>query len=193
MTRPLCPQCERPVPRCLCQWITPCRNRIPVLLLQHPRETHHPKNSAALLHKSLTNVDLQVGEQWPPEALAEILNGYDNRLLYPDTPTSDLPRPPMAPADSALPLRLIVLDATWRKSLKMLHLNPALQQLPRLPLTGTPASRYQIRKAKHPNQLSTLEATCHALTQLEQDQTDYQPLLAAFEAFNHHQMAFRPQ
>ena len=75
----------------------------------------------------------------------------------------------------------MVLDATWRKSRKMLHLSPGLQRLPRLTLDDVPASRYAIRKAHKPGQLSTLEATCAALAQLEGDAARWQPLLHAFD------------
>ncbi|WP_157960378.1 tRNA-uridine aminocarboxypropyltransferase [Marinimicrobium alkaliphilum] len=80
-------------------------------------------------------------------------------------------------------LRLVVLDATWRKSRKLLHLNPALGRLPRLSLEHTPPSRYRIRKAHQPNQLSTLEASCYALSLLEQGAVDYTPLLDRFEDY----------
>jgi DTW domain-containing protein YfiP len=56
-------------------------------------------------------------------------------------------------------VQLVVLDGTWRKSRKMLHLNPLLRRLPRLSLEDVPASNYLIRKAHKVGQLSTLEAT----------------------------------
>jgi DTW domain-containing protein YfiP len=87
-------------------------------------------------------------------------------------------------------LRLVVLDATWRKSRKMLHLSPGLQRLPRLALDEVPAGRYAIRKAHAPGQLSTLEATCAALAQLESKAERWQPLLAAFDAFVAGQMVY---
>jgi DTW domain-containing protein YfiP len=80
-------------------------------------------------------------------------------------------------------LRLIVLDGTWRKSRKMLYLNPLLQKLPRLPLRDTPPSQYRIRKAHKPDQLSTLEATCYALMQLEGNNEKYTALLEGFNGF----------
>jgi DTW domain-containing protein YfiP len=66
-----------------------------------------------------------------------------------------------------------------------------LQQLPRLSLHNPPASRYLIRKAHGPGQLSTLEATCHALMQLEQDESKYQSLLTAFNGFVAQQAVYR--
>jgi DTW domain-containing protein YfiP len=92
---------------------------------------------------------------------------------------------PFDPAWAQRPdqLRLVVLDATWRKSRKMLYLNRALQRLPRLPLREVPASHYLIRKAHAPDQLSTLEATAYALAQLENDAQKFAPLIASFDGF----------
>ena len=72
----------------------------------------------------------------------------------------------------------MVLDATWRKSRKMLYLNPGLQALPRLALQGDlPASRYgALRKAHAPGQLSTLEAAACALQRLAPAGPSLQPL-----------------
>jgi DTW domain-containing protein len=90
---------------------------------------------------------------------------------------------------------LVVLDATWRKSRKLLHCNPLLGTLPRLSLQAPPPSLYaSLRKAQQPqHQRSTLEATALALQQLEDDAARYQPLLAAFEGFVAAQHLTRPQ
>ncbi len=118
-------------------------------------------------------------------------------LLYPDSPQDralGLPTPPaLEPAWLQDPsgLRLVVLDGTWRKSRKMLHANPLLQQLPRLSLQDLPASHYLIRKARRPDQLSTLEATCAALGQLEGSVEKFQPLLTAFDGFVGQQLGYR--
>jgi DTW domain-containing protein YfiP len=87
-------------------------------------------------------------------------------------------------------VRLVVLDATWRKSRKMLHQNPWLQTLPRLSLDASRVSGYSIRKAHKPGQLSTLEATCAALAQLQGDDTAYVSLLKAFQGFVAEQAAY---
>jgi DTW domain-containing protein YfiP len=165
-----------------------------VLLLQHPMEAGNAKNSLRLLQSSLAQRTVAVGEQFAPDELERLLWGpgrEDARrpvLLYPETPG----RPAALPVPgSAQPLRLVVLDATWRKSRKMLALNPALQALPRMALRSPPPSRYLVRKAHRADQLSTLEAVCHALAQLEGDQERYLPLLDAFDGFVGHQLAWR--
>lgn len=183
--RPTCPQCARPLRTCLCRWITPVDNLVEVLILQHPLEAGQAKGSAVLLQQSLGNSRLSTGEQFDATTLETLLHagGRTSVLLYPDEPETA-----QAVDNSLIPtagerLRLVVLDGTWRKSRKLLHLNPILQRLPRLALMAPPPSQYTVRKAHHPDQLSTLEATCLALAQLEQAPTRYAPLLAAFGAF----------
>lgn len=189
--RPTCPQCARPLRTCLCRWVTPVDNVVEVLILQHPLEVEQAKGSAVLLQRSLLNSRLSTGEQFDATDLDALLHadGRTSMLLYPDEPgaTQTVDKSPIR-AEAAR-LRLVVLDGTWRKSRKLLHLNPALQRLPRLALAEPPPSQYTIRKAHRPDQLSTLEATCLALSQLESAPERYAPLLSAFGGFVGHLMA----
>jgi DTW domain-containing protein YfiP len=201
LVRPRCAVCLRPQRACICRWITPTPHQVEVVVLQHPLEVHQAKGSARLLHLSLPRSVLVTGEVFDNATLQALIGaplhpqaGHDERpdctlLLYPDSPPDPalgLRAPPALPAQALREparLRLIVLDGTWRKSRKMLYLNPLLQQLPRLALLEAPASRYRIRKAHKPDQLSTLEATCAALAQLEGDAGRFEPLLTAFDGF----------
>lgn len=177
--RPRCPRCERPARSCLCGWTQPIDNRVPVLVLQHPLEVQHPKGSARLLTRSLSRCECWVGERFDPDQLATWI-GTDGAaaLLYPATQLG--PTPPAAPARVD---RLVLIDATWRKSLKMLLAEPQLQALPRLALQAVPPSRYRIRPARREDQRSTLEACCQALGELEACPERYDPLLQAFDDF----------
>ena len=200
-----CAQCRRPQSVCICRWITPTAHAVEVVVLQHPLEQHNAKGTARLLHLSLPHSRMVTGEVFYERELRALLcdplepsvatprESKHAILLYPQgtddnaaTPllTSEMLRDPSR-------LRLIVLDGTWRKSRKMLHLNPLLQQLPRLSLHDVPRSRYLIRKAHLVNQLSTLEATCLALTQLAGNATLFHPLLEAFDGFITQQLAQR--
>jgi DTW domain-containing protein YfiP len=180
----------------MCSLATPTPTDCELLILQHPLEAQHAKNSARLLHLSVPGSRLVVGEAFD-EAMVQTLMPGDKYtvLLYPPTDYESHaePAPLDAPRTTDLRhLRLVVLDATWRKSRKMLHLSPGLQRLPRLALHEVPMSRYAIRKAHAPGQLSTLEATCAALAQLEGDAARWQPLLATFDAFVARQIARVP-
>ena len=207
--RLVCATCKRPQSTCICQWVTPIPHLVEVVVLQHALEVGNAKGSARLLHLSLPHSRMATGEVFAEQALQALLfapltsRGEGARpkhaiLLYPQTPhdmaVGMLAPPVLPPAWFSDPaqLRLIVLDGTWRKSRKMLYLNPLLQQLPRLSLRDMPASRYLIRKAHRPDQLSTLEATCAALMQLERRIGQFQPLLAAFDGFVAQQSGYRP-
>lgn len=182
--RTLCARCTRPQAACICRWAAAVETRVHLLILQHPMEVNNAKGSARLLHLSLPNSALAVGEAFDPSALQALLHagGRSPILLYPET--ADMAAAPPAPSVLAAPerLRLVVLDGTWRKSRKMLYQNRLLQTLPRLPLRQMPASHYLIRKAHAPDQLSTLEASCYALAQLD-GAASLQPVLDAFDGF----------
>ncbi|WLI87558.1 tRNA-uridine aminocarboxypropyltransferase [Massilia sp. R2A-15] len=185
MTRPTCSTCLRPQATCICRWIAPTAAQVEVLILQHPLEVHNAKGSARLLHLSLPGSVMVTGEAFDPDELAALLyaGGRSPVLLYPG---ADHPAEVCAPSN----LRLVVLDGTWRKSRKMLHLNPLLQTLPRLALEGMPESHYRIRKAHAPNQLSSMEATVYALMRLEGSEAPLAPLLAAFDGFVDQQASY---
>jgi DTW domain-containing protein YfiP len=201
--RPICAVCLRAQSSCICRWVSPLAlsPRLQVLILQHPLEVSQAKGTGRLLHLSLPGSRLLVGEQFDAVALQTCVSTpWDESgravmplLLYPDAPGAPVPPVALAAcAASATVCRLVILDATWRKSRKMLYLNPLLQQLPRLALQDPPASHYHIRKAHRPQQLSTLEATCHALAQLDGDGSRYLPLLQAFDGFVAQQAAYMP-
>jgi DTW domain-containing protein YfiP len=169
-----------------------------VVILQHPLEVGNAKGSARLLQLSLPGSRLVTGEAFAEQELQALLYAPFHReqtcgmqpvLLYPELPQDNATGASGRPVfDKAMfpdraQIRLIVLDGTWRKSRKMLYLNPLLRKLPRLPLSNLPASQYTIRKAHGADQLSTLEAACYALMQLEGNDGKYQPLLAAFKGF----------
>jgi DTW domain-containing protein len=215
----MCATCLRAQAGCVCLFVTPTAHMVEVLILQHPMEVDNAKGSARLLHLSLAHSRMETGEVFDAQALHTWLttpwlpsapqNASHHAaaapppkhavLLYPASPAGDAPSIAAAPAlEPAVPqkppqLRLVVLDGTWRKSRKMLYLNPLLQQLPRLSLQNVPASRYRIRKAHQPDQLSTLEAACAALAQLENNTTSFLPLLAAFDGFVAQRMAYVPR
>lgn len=190
--RPICANCVRPQTACICRWITRVKNTTEVLILQHPLEVNHAKNSARLLHLSLPNSRILTGEAFDDGNLGAAMQPPKYAvLLYPQAAHDPAPVADLALLQDPTQWRLVVLDATWRKSRKMIHQSPLLRQLPRLSLEDVPASQYTIRKAHKPEQLSTLEATCRALAQAEGDAEKFRPLLQAFEGFVAQQLAYR--
>jgi DTW domain-containing protein len=192
--RPTCPACLRPQTACICHLIAIVHSDIEVLILQHPLEVTETKGTARLLHLCLPNSRLLTGEIFDTVNLS---SPKQSILLYPITledHSLGIIAPPSLDLNSMNNLRnirLIIIDGTWRKSRKILIKNSYLQTLPRLVLQDLPAGQYTIRKARKPHQLSTLEAACAALEQMEQmeHQTNgykakFQPITESFNAFN---------
>lgn len=182
--RQTCARCLRPQATCLCELVRPTAHQTEVLVLQHPQERRQAKNSVRLLQLSLARCEVVIGERFAPDVLQALLQrpGRVTRLLYPDVPAA--PAPPGPAPTAGEPVRLVVLDATWRKSLRMLLEHPALAALPRLSLDAPAPTRYRaIRAARRADQVSTLEATVQALAMLEGPTFDATPLLDAFGAF----------
>jgi DTW domain-containing protein len=186
--RPSCAACLRPQRACICGCVRSVHSDIEVLILQHPSEVVHAKGTARLLHLCLPNSRIVVGEVFDDNALHTMLHkgGKQSVLLYPSDSEQSL-------AGTALThIRLVVLDATWQNSRRLLRLNPLLQALPRVAFKNPAPTRYSaIRIAHAPHQLSTIEATGAMLAALEQGFSE-QPLLAAFDSFISLQQSFLP-
>ena len=186
--RALCATCLRPQTTCICRWITPVAFDADLLILQHPLEVNNAKGSARLLHLCVAGSTMLTGEQFDGDALAAALHadGRTPLLLYPQPEEGAVSTPVLDDSDPAR-VRLVLLDGTWRKSRKMLHLNPILAALPRMALRQMPASHYRIRKAHAPDQLSSFEAAAYALAGLQGAAAErgamLAGLLAAFDGF----------
>ena len=191
MPRKICQNCQRPLPVCYCSSLVQVANTIRVLIIQHPLEQKHPFNTGRMAHLCLGNSELIVAEKLSATQLTSILN-TPSALLYPSlTWLPDTPeiKPAINSGNRESAVRsniqqLIVIDATWNKSKKILHLHPALQNLPRLHLKGNLSSNYQIRKTTVANGLSTLESIVKALNIIEpkaEGESGFEAMLQPFE------------
>lgn len=219
MSRNLCTNCLRPDKSCICAFITAIDNDIHVVILQHPSEVSHAKNTITLLERSLTSCDIIVGENFlDNKQLLAVMEKYSSVLLYPshnaqiltDTVVTQLRDTGGDNLTTSKPLCLILLDGTWKKAYKMFMLSSNLQQIPHvcLPESLASAGQYHIRKVAKKNALSSLEACSYALALLECQEANhstlgktitannagqYQPLLDQFQRFNQFQLSFRPK
>ena len=148
-----------------------------VIILQHPRESRHPLNTARILEIGISNCNVWTGEDFSTHPqLQMVLQERNCYLLFPGAnarSSRDVLR-------KAVPETLIVLDGTWRKAKKIYYSNPQLQQLPCIELTDLPISDYRIRKAPGKGALSTVEATVTLLRQASHNPEAHQQLLDTF-------------
>jgi DTW domain-containing protein YfiP len=187
MPRKTCPNCQRPLPVCYCSALVQAANTTRILIIQHPLEQKHPFNTGRMAHLCLSNSEFIVAETLSATQLASILK-TPSALLYPSLPwlpdTSEIMLETKESAGNSNIQQLIVIDATWNKSKKILHLHPALQKLPRLHLKGDLSSNYQIRKTTVTNGLSTLESIVKALAIMEpksEGESNFEAMLQPFE------------
>ena len=174
MSRILCQRCAYPEATCICDYLTPVSHQTKLIVLQHPSEVKHAKNTVKLLSLISNNLQVIVGEtirdfeqiKRQTEKNSEqfyILFPSDNAktwLQWQEVNTEN------KELNSNQPITIIIIDGTWKKAKKILLLNPWLQTLNELKIEGK-TTNYNIRKTSIPGALSTIEATSIALSDIE--------------------------
>ncbi|MFQ3196746.1 MAG: DTW domain-containing protein YfiP [Paraglaciecola sp.] len=181
-TRRYCPGCHYPARVCICDAVHTFKARQKIIILQHPVEAKHAKNTTRLITLCMPDVTVLCGEH--PHSFSELIkkcsaNPDHFALIYPSSSSKALENHSQ---QFALPKQktLIFIDATWRKAFKIWQLNPWLSTLPQWHFAAPPASKYTIRKTSVDNGLSTLEALAYTLNITEK--LDCHPLLQSFLA-----------
>ncbi|UXD86481.1 DTW domain-containing protein [Thalassolituus hydrocarboniclasticus] len=156
---------------CLCPYIHRLSSPVELIIWQDPTEARHPLSTAPFLHKSIAGSRLLVADSLQPQDICAADEQNTTALLYPFTH-----KPALTENARTNVRRLLVLDGTWRKVRRLLHLNPWLNDLPHIALTPQQPSGYAIRASQQRGGLSTIEAGVSALQWLDPSQ-DYQPVL----------------
>ncbi|PIW62952.1 tRNA-uridine aminocarboxypropyltransferase [Shewanella sp. CG12_big_fil_rev_8_21_14_0_65_47_15] len=178
MTRHYCPTCRYPLDTCLCAHVQPIYPQTQLLILQHPSEVEHKKNSVRVLSLVVPDTQVYVGETQDDFAVLQSELARCDKpiyLVYPSQQSVSVETQPI-PADCVL----LLIDGTWRKAFKILQLNPWLAQYPAVHLAEGYESRYKIRKSSRSDSLSTQEASAYMLSALDAG-LDIQPLIEVFE------------
>lgn len=190
-----CERCRVAERYCICSWQPSVQARSGVCLLMADKEPLKPSNTGWLIadvvpdtHAFLwarTEPDVQLlallkDPQWMPwlvfpadEAMAE--QRVEAEL-------------PVELAHSTRRPLFVLLDGTWQEARKMFRKSPYLQELPVLSLQPEQLSRYHLRTALSPEQLSTAEVTMLCLQQAG-DTAAATALAEWFSRFNRHYLA----
>lgn len=177
MPRPRCSTCDFLMAECLCDCVESVFSDRHFLVLQHPKEQHHAKNTLRLLQLAMPDLSVVRAESGPAIEQALLALKPGSALLYPG-PHAELWTDAIDPLPSDA--SLVLIDATWRKAVKMLALNPMLARLPRRALPEHYTSRYRRRKTSVKGGLSTLEALAYA-REIDEG-CDPEPLLRLLDA-----------
>ena len=183
MPRDICHRCERPSKVCICTGLEAFAPPVQVVILQTAREKKHAVNSGRIVRLGVAGCQVFYGEDFSGHsALTELLNKWHGKtwLLYPGD-EAITPAKVVEESGGYGEGLLLVLDATWRKSKKMLYLDPRLQALPRVALPDAMESSYKIRKVPGQGYLSTVEAVSSCLMQMGHPHKGCEQMLLSFE------------
>jgi DTW domain-containing protein YfiP len=172
--RAQCPHCERPIKTCLCDDIVKLKCAYQLIILQDPTEAKHALSSAPILAKSIVGAQLIIGDLFDPFELLGKNWQQESLLVFPNADSLSSPQ-----AGKIRIKYLILLDGTWRKVSRLLHLNPWLMKIPSIAIRPTHISEYKIRKSPREDGLSTIEAAVSILNDLHADK-NFSPILPAF-------------
>lgn len=178
MPRLYCSRCAYPQQSCLCNAISETKYQTHIVVLQHPTEVKHAKNTARLISLVVPATETVVGET--AEDFTEVRKRLQANphavVLYPAANSVSLGDSlAAAPIDT-----VIIIDGTWRKAKKIWLSNPWLHTMRVCHLNEAEHSKYLIRSGREPQGLASIEATAYTLKQLGESNT--QALLDVFMA-----------
>lgn len=196
---PECPHCQKPMPLCICDSVTPIENRLSLLILQHPQEQDRALGTARLLAKHFEHATVRVGLSWPSLSKAlgrPVENASHWAVLYLGSArAADLDvegeivalnrKGEVAENQRAILGKLegvVLLDGTWSQAKALWWRNPWMLKCQRVILNPAHPSRYgRLRREPRKDGLSTIEAAATLLAGLERRSDIAETLNASFE------------
>lgn len=161
--RDYCKHCQYPVKTCICSSIVRYSIGINIVIVQHPKESSHAKNTAKLVTLCLSS--------------AIIVNAHDADAMEALRKSSDLSTTVLVyPSENSNPIEslcnettrdittLILIDGSWKQAFGIIKQNVWLQTLQSVHFTQSPRSDYVIRHTSLAHALSTLEATAYSIS-----------------------------
>ncbi len=182
--RERCFECFRTPELCYCDSVGSIDNQTEILILQHRRERMHPFNTARIVNRTLTKGHL-ICERNEDLARMTLPIRANAGLLYPSKDATLLTE--VLPEER--PEQLIILDGTWHHAKTLYRDIAQLQELPKYRLAPTEPGNYRIRMEPNATALSTLEAVCAALKQLEPETENIDALMVAFDCMIEKQLS----
>ena len=194
-----CPHCQKPLPLCICDSVTPSDSRIALLILQHPQEQDRALGTARLAAQHFKNAVVKIGLSWP--SLAKVLGQpvtdpsrwavlYLGSAKVADLDTDRdivaIDRKGAIELDQRRILSriegVVLLDGTWSQAKALWWRNPWMLKCKRVILGPKRPSRYgELRREPRRDGLSTIEAAGMLLAALEKRPDIAETLDACFE------------
>ena len=182
---PECPHCQKAEPLCICESISPIKNKLEVLILQHPQEQDLALGTARVAAQHFERATVKVGLSWASLAKAlgrPIADPTRWAILYlgsakvsdfeTDRQVIALDRKGEAEVNQNALLRdiegIVVLDGTWSQAKALWWRNAWMLKSQRVILGPSKPSLYgELRREPRRDGLSTIEAIGMLLASLE--------------------------
>lgn len=163
-----CTNCRVNKHFCVCDFIHPFKIETNVSLIVHVRELKLTSNTAQFAQKMLpANAEIvirgRVNNVFDPGPVLK--KGGRALFLYPHEDAIELNDDFKSIYPG--PYHLIIPDGNWQQARKVRQRESAFSKLPAVKLPAGIMGEYSLRKAQHPEWVSTLEAMAHALGVLE--------------------------
>jgi DTW domain-containing protein len=194
-----CPRCLKALPLCVCDEVVPIKNRLALLILQHPQEQDRTLGTARLTTQHFRDATLRVGLSWPSLSKAlgrPVADPSGWAILYlGSAKVADLDtdaeivaltrKGEIAERQRAIFESLegvILLDGTWSQAKALWWRNPWMLKCQRVILGPRQPSRYgALRREPRRDGLSTIEAAAMLLARLEKRPDIEAALIGSFE------------
>ncbi len=185
-----CYKCYKPLSACLCKYTHEIDPGIKFVFLMHPKEFKRQRTGTGnLAHITLKNSEIIVGLDFAKnERLQKLLNDpqYFPVMMYPGQDAWTAGKEGFSDVLKGKTLLVIILDATWFCSKKMIDHNPFLLQLPRFSFSGDYRSIFTFKREPKPEYISTIECCYYLIKEMQSanmvDKTlDPEPLMNVFK------------
>jgi DTW domain-containing protein len=182
---PECPRCLKPLPLCVCNSIEPIKNKVALLILQHPQEQDRALGTARLTALHFKDAVLKIGLSWPSlsKALGRPVHDPSRwAVLY----LGSAKAADLAASSEIVAINrkgevedhqrailediegIVLLDGTWSQAKAMWWRNAWMLKCQRVILGPAQPSRYgKLRREPRSDGLSTIEAAGMLLAGIE--------------------------
>ena len=166
-----CFKCFKPTTACLCKYSKELDTGIKFVFLMHPKEFKKQRTGTGYLsHNCLINSEIIVGLDFAEnKRLNELLNDpqYFPVMMYPGEEAWTAKREGFKETLGNKTLLVLILDATWFCSRKMIEHNPFLLELPRISFYGDYRSIFTFKREPRPEYISTIECCYYLIKELQ--------------------------
>lgn len=166
-----CMRCFRPVQNCLCRYTKEIDSGVKFVFLMHPKEAKKQRTGTGrIAHVTLRDSEILVGLEFAHNArLSQLLSSpeFFPVLLYPGEDAWNARKDGFVQAVGGRKLLVLVIDATWFCSRKIIEHNPFLLELPRLSFYGDYRSIFTFKREPRPEYISTIESCYYLIEELK--------------------------